>query len=228
MTYTLTHVAIICDGNRRWATKRGLPKMIGHTEGAKNIKRITEAALHEKIKYLTLYVLSTENLKNRSESELKHLFTLFGRILEYLGEFTKNNVRLNIIGDIAGLPEKTQKNLYETMERTKHNTGMVLTLAANYGGRDEITRAIKKIIASQAKQEDIDEAYVQSMLDTEHIPEVDLMIRTSGHQRTSNYLPWQLAYAELYFTQVKWPAFSPENLREAIDWYSQQKRNRGK
>ncbi len=216
----LQHIALILDGNRRWAIERGLPKMMGHTEGAKNIKRIAQTALDEGIDYLTLYVLSTENLKNRSESELKHLFMLFGRILEYLGEFTKNNVRLNLIGDIAGLPEKTQKNLYETVEKTKHNTGMVLTLAANYGGRDEITRAIKRIVASGVNQE--------SMLDTGNIPEVDLMIRTSGHQRTSNYLPWQLAYAELYFTDVKWPAFSPEDLREAINWYTKQKRNRGK
>ena len=224
----LKHIALILDGNRRWATERGLPKMMGHTEGAKNVKRITKAAIDHGVAYLTMYILSTENLKNRSESELKHLFTLFGRILEFLGEFVENNVRLNLIGDIAGLPEKTQKHMKEVVEKTKDNTGLTLTLAANYGGRDEITRTVKHIIADGTPADAVTEELIQSKLDTGDIPEVDLVIRTGGDQRLSNYLPWQAVYAQLYFTKTKWPAFSHEDLADAIDWYHEQKRNRGK
>ncbi|PIT86071.1 MAG: di-trans,poly-cis-decaprenylcistransferase [Candidatus Magasanikbacteria bacterium CG10_big_fil_rev_8_21_14_0_10_43_6] len=224
----MPHIAIILDGNRRWATERGLPKMVGHTEGAKNIRRIAKTAIASGVQYLTLYTLSTENLKNRSDSELKHLFTLFGRIVEFLDDLTKHNVRLNVIGDITGLPQKTQEYLARAVENTKDNTGMVLTLAANYGGRDEITRAVKHIVASGISPNDVDEAYIQSMLDTGDMPEVDMVIRTGGDQRLSNFLPWQCVYAQLYFTPVKWPAFSPTDLQHAIDWFFEQKRNRGK
>jgi undecaprenyl diphosphate synthase len=228
MEKKLQHLAIILDGNRRWATAHGLPKIIGHTEGAKNIKRIAKTAIKQEIKYLTMYILSTENLKNRSESELKHLFSLFGKIIDYLDMLTKNNVRFRLIGDITGLPEKTQKQMQEAVDKTKDNTGMTLTLAANYGGRDEITRAVKKIIASNTDIADINEAFIQSQLDTGDMPEVDMLIRTGGDQRTSNYLPWQSVYAQLYFIDTKWPAFSPEDLTKAIDWFHLQTKNKGK
>lgn len=225
---TIKHIALILDGNRRWATERGLPKMMGHTEGAKNIKRITRTAIDNGVEFLTLYILSTENLKNRSESELKHLFSLFGKVLNFLSEFTENNVRLNLIGNISGLPEKTQKQMKEVVEKTKDHTGLTLTLAANYGGRDEITRAVKNIISAGRAPERITEDFIQSQLDTGDMPEVDLVIRTGGDQRLSNYLPWQCVYAQLYFTKTKWPAFSPKEFEEIMEWYREQKRNRGK
>lgn len=224
----LKHLALILDGNRTWAKEKGLPSLVGHTEGAKNIKRIVKAAIAADIPYVTLYVLSTENLKNRSEKELAHLFSLFAKIIEYLSLFFDNNVRLNTIGDVSYLPENVQNSLKETKDKTKANTGLVLTLAVNYGGRDEITRGIKQMLTDNIAAETLTEDVVRSYLDSGDMPPVDLIIRTSGHQRTSNYLIWQAAYAELYFTDVRWPAFSPDDLQKAIDWYQSQERKGGR
>lgn len=223
----MKHIAIILDGNRTWATERGLPKMIGHTEGAKNVEKIGEAVLAKGIPYLTLYVLSTENLKNRSAEELDHLFSLFAKIVDYLDKFLKKNVRLQLIGNIASLPEKVQASLQKTVEATKNNTALTLTLAVNYGGRDEIVRAYQKAIDSGVSAAEINEEKLQSFLDTADLPDVDLVIRTGGHHRLSNYLPWQSTYAELYFTDTKWPAFSPADLDEAVTWFEKQKRHWG-
>ena len=225
---SLKHIAIIMDGNRRWATEKGLPKMMGHTKGAKNFRRIVKAAQAKKIQFLTFYALSTENLIGRSPEELKHLFSLIEKLPEYIGDFEKTETQLRVIGDMSKLPEKTQKRLQLLSEKTKSYTKFVLTLAINYGGRDEITRAVKKIIAAKVKAEDITEKLFEHYLDTTDIPEVDLMIRTGGDQRLSNYLPWQTAYAELYFTSVYWPDFSEKDLNQALNWFHDQKRNKGK
>lgn len=226
--YNLQHIAIILDGNRRWAQKKGLPKMIGHTEGAKNIRKIGKEVLRLGIPYLTVWGLSTENLKNRSEDELKHLFSLFGQLINYLDELIKNDVKLNLIGDTEGLPKKVQESLYTVIEKTKNNKKMTLTLAINYGGRDELMRTMKKIITDQIKPEKITESVVKKYLDTHDLPEVDLVIRPGGHQRLSGWLPWQTTYSELYFTDTFWPAFDERELGKAIKWFGEQQRNRGK
>lgn len=220
----LNHLAIIMDGNRRWATERHLPKLLGHSEGAKNLKKVAEAALKRGIKFLTLYTLSTENLKNRNPEELDHLFSLIDQIADYLPDFEKHQSRFFVIGNLAGIPEKTRLRLEALMQKTANYNGMTLTLAINYGGRDEIIRAIRKMTALS----EINEETFSSHLDTTNMPDVDLVIRTAGDQRLSNFLPWQTAYAELYFTPVKWPAFSEKDLDTAIEWFEEQKRNGGK
>lgn len=218
----LQHLAIIMDGNRRWATERGLPKFLGHTEGAKTLRTIAKAVRERHIPHLTLYALSTENVRERSEEELKHLYSLFEQLVDYIGDFLENDARLKIIGDLTPLPEKTQKKLLEVAEQTKNNSAMTLTLAINYGGRDEIVRAARK------QSGEITEASINAQLDTAGMPDVDLVIRTGGHHRLSNFLLWQSAYAELYFTETKWPAFSVEELDKALAWFQEQQRNRGK
>jgi undecaprenyl diphosphate synthase len=224
-TKKLEHVAIIMDGNRTWAKKNALAKMIGHTEGAKNVKRIVKAAIAQDIKFLTMYALSTENLKNRSESELNHLFNLFAKLINYKKLFRDNNVKLGVIGDTTGLPDKVKDVIEEMLSETADNDGLLFTLAINYGGRDEIIRAIKKLISAG---ETPSEETLSKHLDTAGIPDVDLLIRTGGFQRTSNYLPWQGIYAELYFTETHWPAFSATDLEEAIKWFWEQEKKRGK
>lgn len=223
-----THIAMVMDGNRRWAAEKGLPKMVGHTKGAQNIKPVLQKCLDLEIPYVTLWALSTENLKKRSEKELDHLFSLFGKLIDYLSDFIENNVQLRIAGDISALPQNVQDSLNGVVEKTAGNAKMTLVLAVNYGGRDEIIRAIKKIIDEGVVEEDVTEALVGDYLDTAGIPEPDLIIRTGGHQRLSGYLPWQSVYAELYFTETYWPAFTPNKLQEAVDWYATVQRNKGK
>lgn len=220
----LQHIAMIMDGNRRWAVERGMPKLMGHTEGAKALKKIARAVKDKGIPYLTVWALSTENLKNRSEKELEHLFSLFNRLTDYLGDFEKDNVRCNIIGDLSKLPKKTQEKLQELLDKTKDNTALTLTLAINYGGRDEILRAIQKIKAG----DNVTEENFTTYLDTHDLPEPNLIIRTGGHQRLSGFLPWQCTYSELYFTNTFWPAFNEAELDKALDWYNEQQQNRGK
>jgi undecaprenyl diphosphate synthase len=218
----IKHLAIIMDGNRRWATARGLPKLFGHTEGAKTLKKIATAVKKRDIPYLTVWALSTENLKNRSEKELKHLFKLFGKLTDYLDDFFKNDAKLNLIGDIEALPNKTQEKLNQVLEKTKDNKSITLTLAINYGGRDEILRAAKKSKGNLTGEK------FSNNLDTYNLPDPDLIIRTGGHKRLSGFLPWQSVYAELYFTDTFWPAFNEEELDKAINWYQAQQQNRGK
>lgn len=222
------HLAIIMDGNRRWATERGLPKMAGHTQGAKNLKTIAKAVQEMGIPYLTLYALSTENLKERSPEELKHLFSLFEQLVDYLDDFIQNNAQLRLIGDLSGLPEKTRAALEKTALETRHNTKLVMTLAVNYGGRDEIVRAMQKIAGKNIPAADISEHIITDALDTAGLPDVDMVIRTAGNQRLSGFLAWQSIYAELYFTDVKWPAFDKDELYKALAWFGEQQRNRGK
>ena len=228
METNLKHIALIMDGNRTWAKAKGLPKMIGHTEGAKNLRRVAKAASDRGIAYLTLWALSTENFKNRGEDELKHLFSLAEKIIDHITDFEENNVRFNLIGDVSKLPESTQKVLYDLEEKTAQHNGMVLTLAINYGGRDELVRATQKMIEGGLSAEDVTEESFEKYLDTHDMPDVDMVIRTSDHQRLSGYLPWQTTYAELYFPKVKWPAFSEDDLDKAIEWFNEQKRNKGK
>ncbi len=227
MKNELRHIAIVMDGNRTWATAKGLPKLVGHTEGAKNVRTIAIAATEFNIPYLTLWALSTENFKKRSEKELEHLFSLANKILNHLNDFKEYNVRFNTIGDLTKLPERTQEVMQELKDKTKDHTGTVLTLAINYGGRDEMIRAIHKVIDSDVSSDELTEESFEKYLDTADMPNVDLMIRTSDHQRFSGYMLWQASYAELYFPKVKWPAFSKDDLKKAVDWYHEQKRTGG-
>lgn len=222
------HIALIMDGNRRWATKRGLPKIAGHTKGAENIRPILQKCLDLGISYVTLWALSTENVKKRSEKELKHIYSLFTKLVNYLGDFAENDAKLQIIGDITVLPQKVQDSLSEVIEKTRDNTNMVLTLAVNYGGRDEIVRATKSLLASGISPEELSEEEFEKHLDSGMLPDPELIIRTGGHQRLSGYLPWKSTYAELYFTQEYWPGFTPELLEEAIDWFKSVQRNKGR
>lgn len=222
------HLAIIMDGNRRWATERGLPKMAGHTQGAKTLKNIAKAVQAAGVKYLTIYALSTENLKERSPEELAHLFKLFEEVVDYLGDFIENNAQLRLLGDLSQIPEKTRLALEKATIETRHNTEIVMTLAINYGGRDELVRAMRKIAANSIPVADITEQVITDSLDTMGLPDVDMIIRTAGNQRLSGFLAWQSTYAELYFTQTKWPAFDKAELQKALDWFAEQQRNRGK
>ncbi len=219
------HLAIILDGNRRWAVEHGLPRFLGHTEGAKNLKPIVEAVLQEGIPYLTFYCLSSENLRRRSREELNHLFNLFTKLIEHAKLFHQEEVRLLTIGDTRGLPVTVQEAVARLARETSGYRRLTLALALNYGGRDEIVRAAKK---SRELPPDFLEEEFAALLDTNGLPDVDLVIRTGGCQRLSNFLPWQTVYAELYFTETKWPAFTPAELRRALDWFSRQQRNYGK
>ncbi|MBE5909758.1 isoprenyl transferase [Pseudobutyrivibrio sp.] len=222
------HIAIILDGNGRWAKSKGMPRTYGHTVGAKNVETICRAAHDLGVKYVTMYAFSTENW-SRPADEVKALMKLLGEyIKKCMKTAKKDNLRVRFIGDLSKLDEKLRANIKELTEYSSQFTGLTLTIAINYGSRDEMTRAIRKV-AKDVKDDkisvdDIDEALFSSYLDTKDIPDPDFMIRTSGEQRLSNYLLWQLAYAEFYFTPVAWPEFTPDELKKAIEEYD--KRNR--
>lgn len=226
------HLAIIMDGNGRWAKKQGLLRTIGHENGAKAVRQTVETCARLGIKNLTLFAFSTENW-NRPKLEVDTLMKLLSKALKKeLNTLTKNDIRLNTIGDIESLPKSVAKNLIEVVESTKENQRMTLTLALNYGSKEEITRATK-LIADKVKNNiisvgDIDESVINNHLYTRNLPDVDLVIRTSGEQRISNFLLWQIAYAELYFTNVLWPDFSAEHLMEALESYQNRERRFGK
>ena len=224
----LEHIAIIMDGNRRWARERGLQTKEGHKAGAKNLEDISKFCNKIGLKYLTVYAFSTENWK-RSEEEVTGLMML---LKSYLDSFTKKaqaeNIRLNILGDVTVLSNSLQKSIKNALEKTKDNTGLVLNIAFNYGGRDEIKRAIMAI-AEDVKQnklnlEEITENTISDYLYTRGQPDPDLLIRTSKELRTSNFLPWQLVYSEFLFVDKYWPDFKEEDLIDAIEIYK--KRNR--
>lgn len=226
--HPLQHIAIVMDGNRRWATERGKPPLVGHTEGKDTLRRIADAVAKRDIPFLTVWALSTENLNGRTPQELAHIFALMEQLPRYINDFKKNKTRINLIGDLSPLPKKTQQRILDAVEKTKQFTKSTLTFAINYGGRDEIVRAVKKIITTGLPTKDITEKLFNQFLDTADLPEVDLMIRTGGRMRLSGWLPWQTTYAELYFTETNWPAFSVEELDTAIAWFCEQQRNRGK
>ncbi len=226
------HIAIIMDGNGRWAKERGQERVYGHYEGVVSVREIVNACGEVGIRYLTLYAFSTENW-NRPKAEVDALMELLvNTIRKEIEELRKNNVKLHIIGDFASLPEICQKELNEAKEITAMNTGLNLILALSYSSRQEIVMAAKKIAESVAagklKPEDINESLFHDYLYTAEFPDPELMIRTSGEHRISNYLLYQLAYAELYFTNVHWPDFRKQNLYEALLNYEQRERRFGK
>jgi len=219
------HIAIIMDGNRRWAKKRMLPVAIGHSAGVEAVRRTVEACSKIGIKYLTIYAFSTENWA-RGKDEVSALMLLLGKaVRQYVPELHKGNVKLMFSGDIAGIPESTANTLLEGAEYLKNNTGLTLNLALNYGGRQEIIAAANKAIASGIKQ--IDEETFSGLLYTKGIPDPDLLIRTSGEMRLSNFLLWQTAYTEFYVTDTLWPDFSEEDLLKALKAYSKREIRRG-
>lgn len=224
----LKHLAIIMDGNRRWAKKKLLPGTMGHKEGAENYKRIARVVIERQIPYFTVWALSTENVKKRSTEELNYLFSLIEELPKHIQELFEKNARLNIIGDLSVIPEKTRTILEESATQTKTNTGTVLTIAINYGGRDELIRATKTLIRSGKNIGEINESMINQTLDTADLPDVDLIIRSGGQQRLSGFMPWQSVYAELYFTDICWPDFSEKELDKAIERYREQDRRFGK
>jgi undecaprenyl diphosphate synthase len=226
------HLAIIMDGNGRWAKKQGFLRAYGHENGTKSVKKIVETSAEIGIKNLTLYAFSTENW-NRPKLEINTLMNILIKYLkDELSTLTKNNIKLNTIGNIEKLPVSAQKELLEVIEKTKNNTRMTLTLALSYGSREELISAIKtisfKVKNNIISTDDIDELIINEHLYTQNLPDVDLLIRTSGEHRISNFLLWQIAYAELYFTNVLWPDFTEEHLYEAIHSYQKRERRFGK
>lgn len=224
------HIAIIMDGNRRWAKSKNLDATQGHKEGAENLKRIAKFANKIGIKYMTVYAFSTENWK-RSKKEISAIMAL---LKMYISDFFKSydeNIKVNVLGNLEELPGSLKKEIKRTMEKTKDNTGLVLNICFNYGGRDEIVRTTKKIVnkvlAGEIKIDDIDEKLISDNLYTSGQPDPDLLIRTSGEERISNFLPWQISYSEFVFTNKFWPEYNEEALLESIEIYQKRTRRFG-
>lgn len=224
------HVAIIMDGNRRWAKKNNLETAQGHKEGAENLKRIAKFANKIGIKYMTVYAFSTENWK-RSEEEVGAIMKL---LKLYISDFFKSyddNIKVNVLGRVNDLPKDLQNEINKAIDRTKNNTGLVLNICFNYGGRDEIVTATKKIVedvlSGKIKIEDIDETMVSNNLYTAGQPDPDLLIRTSGEERISNFLPWQISYSEFVFTDKYWPEYDEEEFLKSIQIYQKRTRRFG-
>ena len=223
----MEHIAIIMDGNGRWAESRGLTRSDGHKAGADNISRIANAARELGIKYLTLYAFSTENWK-RPPAEVAFLMGLIPEVTgKQLPEMMKNNVRLRTIGRTNDLPLPARKSLLKCIEETRNNTGLTINIALSYGGRAEITDAVNKILAEKKPGEKIDEKEFAKYLYAPDIPDPDLLIRTSGELRLSNFLLWQLSYSEIYVTDTHWPDFDKEALQTAINSFGSRKRRFG-
>ena len=226
------HLAIIMDGNGRWANKKGLLRTVGHENGSKAVRIVVETAAKLGIEYLTLYAFSTENW-NRPKIEVDILMKLLINSLKNeVKSLTDNDIKLLIIGNIEMLPKSASKKLFEVIEKTKNNKRMTLTIALSYGSREEIIHAVKDICVKVKNNiisiDSIDESIINQHLYTQNLPDVDLLIRTSGEHRISNFLLWQIAYAELYFTSVLWPDFSEDDLYEAIISYQKRERRFGK
>lgn len=222
------HVAIVMDGNGRWANKRGLPRIAGHHAGTENLRQIISSSVEFGVKYLTIYAFSTENWA-RPQDEVDGLMAILANVIDReLNELHQEGVRLSHIGRIERLQGDLQKKVSSAIELTRHNTGLNLQLAWNYGGRDEIVCAISKMIADGVKSEDVSPELINHYLFTAGIPDPDLVIRTSGEMRISNFLIWQAAYAEWYFTPTLWPDFNREEYFKALLAYSQRERRFGK
>ena len=225
------HIAIIMDGNRRWARVQGKPASFGHKAGAKTLENIVRYANKIGLKYITVYAFSTENWK-RTEEEVKALMLL---LQSYLDDYSKRadseNIKVKVLGDITALSQGMQKSIINCMERTKNNTGITFNIALNYGGRDEIVRAVKKIAQKveykELKVEDINEDMISQNLYTAGEPDPDLVIRTSGEIRLSNFLPWQVVYSEFLFVDKNWPDFNEKDLDDAIEVYKSRNRKFG-
>ena len=229
--YLPKHIAIIMDGNRRWAKKQGKPSSFGHKEGATTLERIVRYAKKIGIEYITVYAFSTENWK-REEEEVKILMVLFQKYLDkYSKQADSENIKVQVLGDVTAFPKGMQKTIAESIERTKNNTGITFNIALNYGGRDEIINAVKKISTkvknNELKIEDISEDIISENLYTKNQPDPDLLIRTSGEIRLSNFLPWQLVYSEFLFIDKNWPDFNEEDLENAILEYQKRTRKFG-
>lgn len=226
-----THVAIIMDGNGRWAKKRNMPRVKGHYEGMQTVKKITKYASKLGIKYLTLYAFSTENWA-RPKEEVSYLMDLPEKMFtSFMPELMENNVKVEVIGVVEKLPENTRKAVEDAIKQTKNNTGLKLIFALNYGSKDEIVTAVKRIAQGAAnneyKVEEIDEQLISDNLFTKDTPDPDLLIRTSGEQRISNFLLWQIAYSEFIFTKVAWPDFVEEEFYKALLEYQSRDRRFG-
>ena len=221
------HVAIIMDGNGRWAKERGLPRLAGHRAGTENLRMIIRASAKLGIQYLTFYAFSTENWA-RPKAEVTGLMRILSEVIDReIEELHKEGARLVHIGHLDGLSPTLQDKVRQAIDLTKDNQRITIVLAFNYGGRDEIIHAIKRMLADQVDPDDVDEALVDKYLFTGEIPDPDLVIRTSGEQRTSNFLTWQSVYSEWYFPQVYWPDFTEEELNKAIEVYNQRDRRFG-
>lgn len=225
------HVAIIMDGNGRWAKKRFLPRKAGHVQGSRVAEQICEDAYDLGIEYLTYYAFSTENW-SRPQDEVDALMNLLRKYMkDSIERSSKNNMRVRVIGDISALAPDLQESIRKLEEVSASNTGLKFQVAINYGGRDEILRAVRKaaekVKEGELQPEDINEEIFYGFFDTAGIPYPDLMIRTSGEMRTSNFLPWQLAYSEFYFTDVLWPDFNKKELKKALDFYNGRDRRFG-
>lgn len=225
------HVAIILDGNGRWAKSKGMPRNYGHAQGSKNVERICEEAWRMGIKYLTVYAFSTENW-NRPKDEVDALMKLLRNYMKTcLTTAAKNDMRVRVLGDISRLDDDIRERILELEDATKDNGGLNFQIAINYGSRDEIIRAIRTLtrdcVDGKVEVDEINEELFEGYLDTRGIPDPDLLIRTSGEQRLSNYLLWQLAYTEFYFADVHWPDFSKEELIKAIEVYNRRDRRFG-
>jgi len=223
------HIAIIMDGNGRWAQKRHMPRTVGHAKGAAGVRDLVEFCAHKGVKYLTLFAFSTENW-SRPEEEVS---TLMGLFLHYLEKELKNlsqaGVRLQVIGDVTGFGQELQDRIAEAVKATAGKDGIVLTVAANYGGQWDILQAVQRwqALNPQANAQELTQEELAKYLSTAHMPDPDLLIRTGGEQRISNFLLWQVAYAELYFTDVLWPEFDTEQLALAFDWFQKRQRRFG-
>lgn len=225
------HVAIILDGNGRWAKKRMLPRNVGHAQGSKTVEKICEECDKLGIRYLTVYAFSTENWK-RPQKEVDALMKLLRQYLsDCIKRSTKNNMCVRVLGDITALDQEFQDKIRELEEVSKNNTGLHFQVALNYGGRDELVRSIRNVCkdvqSGKITPEQIDEDLFSDYLDSKGIPDPDLLIRTSGEQRLSNFLPWQLAYSEFYFTDVLWPDFDRKELIKAVEFYNTRDRRFG-
>jgi len=226
------HIAVIMDGNGRWAKKKGMPRVFGHRNGVKAVREITESAAELGIEYLTLYAFSTENWSRPATEVNALMHLLIDTVRNELETLTKNNIRLSAIGDLEKLPPKTYQALQDGIEKTKDHTRMTLTLALNYSSRWEITQAVQSIV-KKTHEGIIDPAQVNETLISEHMqthdmPDPELLIRTSGEHRVSNYLLWQIAYSEFYFLDIFWPEFRKYHLLEAVAAYQNRERRFGK
>jgi undecaprenyl diphosphate synthase len=229
MTSIPQHIAIIMDGNGRWAQKRHMPRTVGHAKGAAGVRELVEFSAHKGVKYLTLFAFSTENW-SRPEEEVSTLMSLF---LQYLEKELKNlshaGVRLQVIGDVSGFAQELQDRIAEAVKATEGNDGIVLTVAANYGGQWDIVQAVQRWQEAhpQVDAQSLTQEQLVQYLSTAQMPDPDLLIRTGGEQRISNFLLWQVAYAELYFTDVLWPEFDSAQLALALDWFQRRQRRFG-
>ena len=224
----LKHIAIIMDGNRRWAKERSLPSMVGHKKGVEALKNTLRACNDFGVKYLTVYAFSTENW-NRKQDEVDYLMELVAITLtNELAEMHNEGVQIRVIGDLSRFSDKLQKILANAVETTKNNTGVVLQIALNYGARDELTKAVKNIVASGIKAEDVTPDVISKYLYTAGVPDPDMLVRTGGEQRISNYLLWQIAYSEIIIESEFWPEFGKDLLAKSIQEFGRRQRRYGK